>query len=167
MFGKMLFHTLGMYSETETPSLNIVHRNIVKQCIRVGQHLKSHTICCTIDLALKLVICSFEKRNDGRQNEGYRGQALEKGLEDACGHGSNIPFRSQDDKNLNLIFKIKFWCWSVNKTFRPAEESMKKNISLIQTSKCCSKFKRITLKLCLNLLFCVKLFKSCQCHLKF
>ena len=46
----MLFHTLEMYSETETPSLNIVHQNIVKQCIRVGQHLKSHTICCTIDL---------------------------------------------------------------------------------------------------------------------
>ena len=107
------------------------------------------------------------EKNYGRQNEGYRGQTLERGGEDACGHGSNIPFRSQDDKNLNLIFKIKFWCWSVNKTFRPAEESMKKNISLIQTSKCCSKFKRITLKLCLNLLFCVKVFKSCQCHLKF
>ena len=57
----MLFHTLGMYSETETPSLNIVHRNLVKQRIRVGQHLMSHTIYCTIDLALKLVICSFEK----------------------------------------------------------------------------------------------------------
>ena len=34
--------------------------------------------------------------------------ALERGGEDACGHASNIPFRSQDDKNLNLIFKIKF-----------------------------------------------------------
>ena len=34
--------------------------------------------------------------------------ALERGGEDACGHASNIPFRIQDDKNLNLIFKIKF-----------------------------------------------------------
>ena len=129
---------------------------------------------CTIDLpwnSRSQIICGLFLRKGmmGDKTQATEAQlpALERGGEDACGHASNIPFRSQDDKNLNLIFKIKFWCWSVNKTFRPAEESMKKNISLIQTSKCCSKFQRITLKLCLNLLFCVKVFKSCQCHLKF